>query len=100
MDFAEGRELGIDRLDQLRDMSPMININIRNSIDKEEAIAIDVARKLVQRDRVLEGYVDQYRYFSSLKTKPSEVQQYFDSLSEESKINECYVFLSNDKITA
>jgi len=35
-----------------------------------------------------------------LKKKPSEVQQYFDSLSEESKINECYVFLSNDKVGA
>ncbi len=99
MDFAEDSELGIDRLDQLRGMSPKIDINIRNSIGKQEAIAIDVARKLVQRDRVLQGYVDQYRYFSSLKTKPSEVQQYFDSLSEESKINECYVFLSNDKIS-
>lgn len=99
MDFAEDGELGIDRLDQLRDMSPRIEINIFNSIDKEEEIAIDVARKLVQRDRVLQGYVDQYGYYSELKKKPSEVQQYFDSLPEESKINECFVFLSNDKIT-
>ena len=100
MDFAEDDELGIDRLDQLRGMSPRIDINIFNSIDKEEAIAIDVARKIVQRDRVLQGYVDQYGYYSSLKKKPSEIQQYFDSLSEESKINECYVFLSNDKVGA
>lgn len=100
MDFAEDRELGIDRLDQLRGMSPKIDINIRSSIGKEEAIAIEVARKLVQRDRVLQGYVYQYEYFASLKTKPSEVQQYFESLSGESKINGCYVFLSNDKIIA
>ena len=100
MDFAEDTELGIDRLDQLRGMSPKIDINIFNSIDKEEAIAIDVARKIVQRDRVLQGYVDQYGYYSSLRKKPSEIQQYFDSLSEESKINECYVFLSNDKVGA
>ena len=98
MDFTENKELGIDRLDQIRSMSPKVDINIFNSIDKEESIAIDVARKLVQRDRVLQGYVDQYRYYSSLKKKPSEVQQYFDSLSEKNKINECYVFLSNDKI--
>lgn len=98
MDFVEGGELGFDRLDYLRNqhVSPWTDIF---SIDKEEALAIGVARKLVQRDRVLQGYVDQYAYFSSLKKKPSEIQQYFDSLSEESKIKECYVFLSNDKIS-
>ena len=100
MDFTEDSELGFDRIDQLRDMFPKVDVNIFNSIDKEEALAIDVARKLVQRDRVLQGYVDQYGYYSSLKKKPSEVQEYFDSLSEECKINECYVFLSNDKISA
>ena len=100
MDFAEDHELGIERLDQLRDMSPKIDINIRNAISKEEAIAIDVSRKLVQRDRVLQGYVDQYRYFASIKAKPSEVQKYFESISEENKINECFVFLSKDKICA
>lgn len=100
MDFAEDSELGIERIDQLRGMSPKIGINIFNSIDKEEAMAIDVARKFIQRDRVLQGYVDQYGYYSSLKKKPSEIQEYFDSLSDESKINECYVFLSNDKVGA
>jgi len=100
MDFSEASDLGIDRLDQLRSMSPKIDINIFNSIDREEAIAIDVARKLVQRDRVLNGYIDQYRYYASLKKKPSEIQQYFDSLPAKSKINGCYVFLSNDKISA
>lgn len=100
MDFVDDSEIGIDRLDKLRDMTPRIDINIFNSIDKEEAIAIDVSRKLVQRDRILQGYVDQYGYFSSMKMKPSEVQKYFDSLSEENKINKCYVFLSNDKVSA
>ena len=98
MDFAENTDIGFDRMDQLREMSPKIDINIFNSIDKEEAIAIEVARKLVQRDRVLQGYVDQYAYYSSLKKKPSEIQQYFDTLSKDDKLNECYVFLSNDKI--
>lgn len=100
MDFAEGSEVGVDRLDQLRGMSPKLSVNIRNSIYKEEAVAIDVARKLVQRDRILQGYVDQYDYFSSLKVKPSEVQRYFDSLTDENQINECYVFLANEKLNA
>jgi hypothetical protein len=100
MDFAEDSDIGFDRLDELRGRSPKLDINIRNSIDKEEALAINIARKLVQRDRVLQGYVDQYGYYSSLKEKPSGIQQYFDSLPEESKIDECYVFLSNDKISA
>lgn len=98
MDFAEGSDMGFDRLDQLRDMSQKIDINIFNSIHKEEAITIDVARKLVQRDRVLQGYVDQYGYYSSLKKKPSEIQQYFDTLSRDDRLNECYVFLSNPKL--
>ncbi|WP_305965948.1 hypothetical protein [Marinobacter salsuginis] len=100
MDFAENCEIGFDRIDQLRDMAPKVDIKIFNSIDKEEEIAIDVSRKLVQRDRILEGYVDQYKYYSSLKKKPSEMQQFFDSLSEQSKIKDCYVFLSNDKVSA
>jgi hypothetical protein len=95
MDFAEDTDLGIDRLDQLRGMSPRIEISIFNSIDKEEAMTIDVARKLVQRDRVLQGYVDQYGYFSSLKKKPSEIKEYIDGLSSDDKINDCYVFLAN-----
>lgn len=100
MDFAEDSEIGMDRLDNLRDKAPILGINIVNYINKEEAIAIDVARKLVQRDRILQGYVHQYEYYSSLKKKPSEIQPYFDGLSDENKINECYVFLSNDKISA
>ena len=100
MDFAEDTDIGIDRLDLLRGMSPKVDINIFNSIDKEEAIAIDVTRKLVQRDRILQGYVDQYRYYSSLKKKPSEIQEYYDSLSSDDKVNECYVFLSNNQVSA
>lgn len=96
MDFVEESDMGFDRLDQLREMSHKIDINIFNSIDMKEAIAIDVARKLVQRDGVLQGYVDQYRFCASLKRRPSEMQQYFDTLSSDDKINECYVFLSND----
>lgn len=98
MDYVEDEDLGIERLDHLREMSPKVELNFFKSIDKEEAIAIDVARKLVQRDRVLEGYVEQYGYLASLKKKPSEVQQYFDTLPEESKIRGCHVFLSNNLI--
>lgn len=98
MDFAEDRETGIDRLDELRGRSPRVDVNIFNSIDKEEAITIGVARKLVQRDRILKGYVDQYSFFSKLKIKPSEVQQYFDSLSEENEVNDCYIFVSREKL--
>ena len=98
MDFAEDRETGIDRLDELRGRSPRVDVNIFNSIDKEEAITIGVARKLVQRDRILKGYVDQYSFFSKLKIKPSEVQQYFDSLSEENEVNGCYILVSRETL--
>lgn len=100
MDFAEDCDLGIDRLDLLRGRSQMVNFNFSNSVNEEEEIAIGVARKLVQRDRVLQGYVDQYGYYSSLKQKPSNIQQYFDNLPEEYKIDNCYLFLSNDKCHA
>ena len=98
VDFAEDTDFGIDRIDQLRGMSPMVGINISKSIKKEEKIAIGVTRKIVQRDRVLQGYIDQYEYFSSIKKKPSEIQEYIDSLSKQDEVNNFYIFLKNNKV--
>lgn len=98
IDFSEDTDLGIDRIDQLRAMSPMVDINILKSIKNEEKIAIDVTRKIVQRDRVLQGYIDQYDYFSSIKKKPSEVQMYIDSLSSQERINDFYIFSKNNHV--
>ncbi len=97
MDFVGDCDMGIEQLDRLRDASPQIRVDFFQSVNPKEITAIGVARKLVQRDRILQGYVDQYEYFASLKVKPSEVQQYFDSLSQENAINGCYVFLANEE---
>lgn len=96
LDFADGTELGFERLDRLRGMSSRLEINVFGSIDREENMAINVARKLVQRDRVLQGYVDQYGYYSSVRAKPSQIQQYFDRLPSDNAIRDCNVLLANE----
>lgn len=98
MDFAKGQESGVSRLDELRGKSSFLDIRLRKAVQSEEATEIGVARKLVERDKVLLGYVDQYRYLAANKLRPSEVQQYFDSLPTASKIGDGFIFVANEHI--
>lgn len=100
MDFAEDGARGFDRLDELRGKPSWFSVDINRALDPVEARAIAVARKLVQRDRVLKGYIDQYAYYASVKKKPSEVQDYIDGLPQEKQIDGCYLFLSNDQVAS
>ena len=95
IDFIEDSNVGFDRIDELRGLTSKFEFNLFNTIDKTEELMIGVARKLVERNRVLQGYVDQYKYLSSTKQKPSEIQNFFDDLNDNNKINGCYIFLSN-----
>jgi hypothetical protein len=38
------------------------------------------------------------QFLWKLKIKPSEVQQYFDSLSEENEVNGCYILVSRETL--
>jgi len=75
-------------------------MDLSRSVSNDEAFAIDLARKLVQRDRVLLGYVDQYKYIRKLGARPSELQRFFDSLPEEGRLGDCHVFVQNELAAA
>lgn len=98
MDFALDTENGLEVMDHLRDKTPLFDINLSNKLDKEEILSIEVARKLVQRERVLEGYISQYEYYAMHKLTPSSVNQFIESLPNENKISNTYIFLNNDLI--
>lgn len=96
MDFVEDKEQGYERLDHIRrETSRIPHIDLVSRVPKEEALAIKTARKLVQRDRVLQGYVDQYAYMARTEQKPSQIQQYIEQIPEDRQINGCYVFVTD-----
>ena len=97
LEFVEKSGKGLDRLDDLRAASPMINLF--SSISQEEILGLDVTRKLIERDKVLQGYVSQYEYYASIKKRPSEVQRYLDNLPTDEQVSDCYMFISKDLVT-
>ena len=98
MNYVDDSELEFERLDELRDRKPIIDINVFNSIDAEEALCLNVTRKLIERERILEGYVSQYEYFASERLKPSEVNTYIETLKVKTTEDECLVLIKNDLI--
>jgi len=93
IDFAKEEERGIDQLDDLRFLKYRPRIFSKPSQD--EIRSIEVARKLVARNEIIQGYSDQYRYYASIKKKPSELQKYFDSLSADASNEGIYMFHLN-----
>ena len=100
MDFSEGHEVGFGRLDDIRQRTSRVDINLFDSISSEEKFGLELTRKIVQRDRVLQGYVDQYKYIARVRARPSDLQAYFDTLPEQELVGGCHVFLSNEVVAA
>lgn len=96
MDFAWGTEIGLEAVDVLRDKTPRFDFNFSTELSKEEAISIEVARKLVQRERVLKGYISQYDYYATHKITPSAVNSFIESLPKEEQVSNTYIFLNNN----
>jgi hypothetical protein len=97
LEFVENSGKGLARLDDLRAAAPMVSL-VR-SISQEEVLGLGVTRKLIERDKVLEGYVSQYGYYASIKKRPSEVQDYVDNLPTDGQVNDCYMLISKDLVT-
>lgn len=97
LEFVENSGKGLSRLDDLRAAAP--KVSLFSTLSQEEVLAIDVTRKLIERDKVLQGYVSQYDYYASIKKRPSEVQHYLENLPIDEKISDCYMFISKDLIT-
>lgn len=79
--FANGRNKGIEYIDELR--STMSPFHLSTAISKAEANSLGVARKLVARNYVLEGFVSQFNYFSDNSLRPSQVHAYISSLGSD-----------------
>ncbi len=102
MDFASSSNNGIGWVDDLRrkiTWKPKMS-TFTKKIDLDEQIQIELMRKVVAREKIIEGYVTQYKYFSDIKQRPSTVQQYFESLPKESGVEECFVLISDEILRA
>ena len=102
LNFANQSDKGIDWIDELRDKKSWIpnftkpNIQILMEPNHEEKLKIEIMRKIVAREKILDGYVSQYEYLSKIKQKPSTVQQLIESIPKKEVVEECFILLSND----
>ena len=102
VDFAEASTDGIVILDRLRGLPQKMNfgLSMRNGIsfsgiNDEERLNLEVSRKIIARNKVLQGYIDQLKYLSQIKQKPSVVQNFIDSIPDNNSIEGCHLFIAN-----
>ena len=94
MDFAHGTDKGMDWIDELRTNASTIRLP-QFKLDKKDVMELEVIRKFTSRNRIYSGYTSQYRYFHSCNYRPSQVQEYFDSLGEDNLVQGCHLLVSN-----
>lgn len=97
-DFSRQTDKGIEWIDDIRKrlFYGMNFFATKEELDKGEKIELGFMKKILHRDKILNGYIDQYKYLAKIKKKPSEVQEYIDNLPEESSFENAFVFLSNE----
>ena len=96
VDFANASSEGIGILDRLRGASQKMNFKSMRSISDEEKLNIGISRKIIQRNKILQGYSDQLKYLSQIRQKPSTVQNLMNSIPSHDSVEDCYIFVSND----
>lgn len=99
LDFAESAGKGLERIDELRSCAPKV-VNPFSSISKPEEISINVTRKLIEREKVLQGYVSQYKYYAKIGQRPSEVDRFVSKLPPDKQVNDFYMFVSTGLLPA
>lgn len=99
LDFAHGTDKGIEWVDELRRSSTFFRLPQVRVSDTEKR-GLQLMRKLVARDRIFEGYTLQYRYLEQHALRPSEVQQYFDSLDAGARVEDCFILVANHALDA
>jgi hypothetical protein len=102
VDFADSSSDGIGILDRLRGQPQKMNFgwSMRNGIslngiNNEEKLNLEVSRKIIARNKILQGYADQLKYLSQIRQKPSTVQNLMDSLPADDSVEGCYIFVAN-----
>lgn len=102
VDFAESSSAGISILDHLRGQPQKMGLawSIRNgigigNIDTEEKLNLEVSRKIIARNKILQGYIDQLKYLSQIRQKPSTVQNFMDSIPCDNSVEGCHIFIAD-----
>lgn len=97
VDFAESTSEGIGVLDRLRGQEQKMNFgwSMFTGINNEEKLNLEVSRKLIARNKILQGYADQLKYLSQIKQKPSTVQNLMNSIPDDNSVGGCYIFIAN-----
>lgn len=101
MDFSTSSQNGLSCLDILRskDTSWSIDWGRFRGLSQEEILNIGIARKLIARDRIFEGYAEQFRYLYGVNTTPSQQNTLLGKLEKTETIDNCFIFVSKDFIT-
>lgn len=102
VDFAESSSAGISILDHLRGQPQKMGLawSIRNgigigNIDTAEKLNLEVSRKIIARNKILQGYIDQLKYLSQIRQKPSTVQNFMDSIPCDNSVEGCHIFIAD-----
>lgn len=94
MNFAKEDNKGTEWVDELRNNLTALRIP-QIKFSKQDAIEIEVFRKLCARNRIYSGYASQYRYLHSIGQRPSSVQAYFDSLNDADRVEDCHILIAD-----
>jgi hypothetical protein len=102
VDFAESSANGISILDHLRGQPQKMSLawSIRNgiginNIDTEERLNLGISRKIIARNKILQGYIDQLKYLAQIRQKPSTVQNLMNSIPDDNSVDGCYIFVAD-----
>jgi hypothetical protein len=95
LDFGYQTNRGIEWIDDLRGKNSWMP-KIPTKLNAHEGLELEIMRKLVQRDRIYQSYIGQYEYLSETSTRPSIMQNYIESIPENERVQNSYVFVAND----
>ncbi len=97
VDFADSSSDGISILDRLRGQAQKVNLgwSMFTGINNEEKLNLEVSRKIIARNKILQGYADQLKYLSQIRQKPSTVQNLMNSIPDDNSVEGCHIFVAN-----
>ncbi|UJS23053.1 hypothetical protein [Thiothrix winogradskyi] len=97
VDFAESSSSGISILDHLRGQPQKRSFGWSKlkGVDTEEKLNLEVSRKIIARNKILQGYIDQLKYLSQIRQKPSTVQNFMDSIPCDNSVEGCHIFIAD-----
>ena len=98
MDFAKSTQNGLNHIDSLRSKDPSWGIDLKRfrGLSQEEVLNIGIARKLIARDRIFEGYTEQLGHLQKVNMTPSKLNSLVGELDKNKATEDCFIFISDD----